>query len=68
MLITDSVSERNVEIDEFDRGGFSMQLFIILASPLDAGGSSEQMANLIIGAAVIVLVIFAGVVLRRPKS
>ena len=39
-----------------------------LIAALDAGESSDHMSNLIIGAAVIVLMIFAGVILRRPKS
>ena len=33
-----------------------------------SGGSTEGMSNLIIGAVIIVLVIFLGVALRRHKS
>ena len=42
--------------------------YLITAVRLDRGTSPDHMVHLIIGAALIVLVIFIGVTLRRPKS
>ena len=41
---------------------------LTITTQSSARGNPDNMVNLIIGAAVIVLVIFAGVVFRRPKS
>jgi hypothetical protein len=41
---------------------------LIPSTQINVMGNTDHMLNLIIGAAAIVLVIFVGVVLRRPKS